>query len=135
MTTLNKSIGLDAALWFFMSRSGAPVREFQGDDQVNVSYADADAGLYVSVSGMAHVVEDEARTRALWTPNAAAWFAAGVDDPDLALVHVAIEHAEYWNVSTNKVVRLYERAKAALGGQPMRSTTERGQVRPGSAAA
>ena len=39
MTTQNKHID-DDSLWFFMSRSGDPVAEFEGDDQVNVSYAD-----------------------------------------------------------------------------------------------
>ena len=46
MTTQNKSID-DDSLWFFMSRSGAPVAEFRGDDQVNVSYADPGSDTYV----------------------------------------------------------------------------------------
>ncbi|HEY9028308.1 MAG TPA: pyridoxamine 5'-phosphate oxidase family protein, partial [Burkholderiaceae bacterium] len=39
MTTQNKRLD-DDSLWFFMSRAGDPVAEFEGDDQVNVSYAD-----------------------------------------------------------------------------------------------
>ena len=50
MTTQNKKID-DDALWFFMSRSGDPVAEFKGDDQVNVSYANPGSDTYVSVSG------------------------------------------------------------------------------------
>jgi general stress protein 26 len=130
MTTKNEAIDEEDALWFFMSRAGAPVSEFQGDDQVNVSYSNPDAGSYVSVSGVAHVVDDETKKRALWKDADAAWFSGGVEDPDLALVRVDIEHADYWDVSTNKVVRLYEMAKAALGGQAMRPATEHARVRP-----
>ena len=130
MTTRNAAIDEDDALWFFMSRSGGPVAEFRGDDQVNVSYANPDDGCYVSISGVAHVVEDEAKKHVLWKDADKVWFAGGVDDPDLALVRVDIEHADYWDVTTNKVVRLYEMAKAALGGQPARPGGEHARVRP-----
>jgi general stress protein 26 len=128
MTTQNKTI-TDDSLWFFMSRSGDPVAEFQGDDQVNVSYADPGSDTYVSVSGVAHVVEDMGRKRALWNKAAQAWFKGGVDDPDLALVQVRIEHADYWDVKENKLVQLYRMAESALTGKPPQMG-ERGHVRP-----
>ena len=130
MTTRNAAIDEDDALWFFMSRSGGPIAEFRGDDQVNVSYSNPDDGTYVSISGVAHVVEDDAKKHVLWKDADKVWFQRGVDDPDLALVRVDIEHADYWDVTTNKVVRLYEMAKAALGGQPMRTGAEHARVRP-----
>lgn len=129
MTTQNKSIDEDDSLWFFMSRSGAPVSEFQGDDQVNVSYADPGKDTYVSVSGTAEVVEDLARKQALWSKADDAWFKGGVNDPDLALVRVRIAHADYWNVKESKIVQLYKLAEAALTGkQPQLG--EHGTVRP-----
>ncbi len=129
MTTLNKSIDEDDSLWFFMSRASAPVAEFQGDDQVNVSYADPSSDTYVSVSGVAHVVEDAAKKQALWTKQAEAWFHGGANDPDLALVQVRIEHADYWDVKENKLVQLYKIAEGALTGhQP--HLGEHARVRP-----
>src|SRR5262249_29841891 len=83
VTTQSKHVD-DDALWFFMSRSGDPVAEFEGDDQVNVSYADPGSDTYVSVSGVAEVVDDPARKQALWNKAAQAWFKGGVNDPDLA---------------------------------------------------
>jgi general stress protein 26 len=129
MTTLNKSIAADDCLWFFMARAGHPVAEFQGDDQVNVSYADPSSDTYVSVSGVAHVVEDQAKKQALWTKGAEAWFKGGVDDPDLALVQVKIEHADYWDVKENKLVQLYRMAESAMTGKQPR-LGEHGRVRP-----
>ena len=128
MTTQNKHID-DDALWFFMSRSGDPVAEFEGDDQVNVSYADPGADTYVSVSGIAEVVEDPMKKQALWNQAAQAWFKGGVDDPDLALVRVRIEHADWWDVKENKLVQLYKQAEAALSGKTPRMG-EHGHVRP-----
>jgi general stress protein 26 len=128
MTTQNKRID-DDALWFFMSRSGDPVSELEGDDQVNVSYADAGSDTYVSVSGIASVVEDDAKKRALWNKGAQAWFKGGVDDPDLALVRVQIEHADYWDVKENKLVQLYRIAEGAVTGKPPKMG-EHGHIRP-----
>ena len=128
MTTLNKHVD-DDSLWFFMSRSGDPVAEFEGDDQVNVSYADPGADTYVSVSGIAEVVEDPIKKQALWNKAAQAWFKGGVDDPDLALVRVRIEHADWWDVKENKLVQLYKQAEAALTGKAPK-LGEHGHVRP-----
>jgi general stress protein 26 len=128
MTTQNQAVA-DDSLWFFMSRSGDPVAEFEGDDQVNVSYADPGSETYVSVSGVARVVEDMATKQALWNKAAEAWFKGGVNDPDLALVQVRIEHADYWDVTENKLVQLYRMAESALTGKP-REMGERGHVSP-----
>ena len=128
MTTQNKRID-DDTLWFFMSRSGDPVAEFGGDDQVNVAYANPGSDTYVSVSGTAHVVDDMARKQALWSKGAEAWFKGGVNDPDLALVQVRIEHADYWDVKENKLVQLYRMAEAAMTGKQPK-LGEHGHLRP-----
>ena len=112
-----------------MSRSGDPVSEFQGDDQVNVAYANPSSDTYVSVSGVAHVVDDMAKKKALWNKAAEAWFKGGVDDPDLALVRVKIEHADYWDVKESKLVQLYKMAEAAVTGKQPK-LGEHGHVRP-----
>lgn len=128
MTTQNKKID-DDALWFFMSRSGDPVSEFKGDDQVNVSYANPSSDTYVSVTGVATVVEDQAKKQALWNKAAEAWFKGGINDPDLALVRVSIEHAAYWDVKESKLVQLYKMAEAAVSGTPPKMG-EHGHIRP-----
>ncbi len=128
MTTQNKSLD-DDCLWFFMSRSSDPVSEFEGDDQVNVSYASPSKDTYVSVSGVAHVVEDMAIKQALWNKGAEAWFKGGVTDPDFALVRVRIEHADYWDIKENKLVQLYKIAEAAITGKQPKMG-EHGHIRP-----
>src|ERR1700749_3903802 len=128
MTTQNPHIE-DGSLRFLMSRSGEPLDEFEGEDQVKVAYADPGSDTYVSVSGVAEIVEDRAKKLALWNKGAEAWFKGGVNDPDLALVRVRIEHADYWDVKENKLVQLVKIAKAAMSGQPPK-LGEQGHVRP-----
>lgn len=118
VTTQNSSIDEDANLWFFMSRGGEPVADLTGDRTVNVVYADPGCDRYVSVSGLAFVVESLAKKQQLWSKLSEAWFPGGAGDPDLALVQVRILHASYWDVKESKLVQLYQLAKAAFTGKP-----------------
>jgi general stress protein 26 len=129
MTTQNGRIDDDDSLWFFMSRSGDPLADILEDPTVNVAYANPSKDHYVSVSGTAHLVDDLAKRKELWSKAAQAWFPDGVDDPDLALVQVRITHAGYWDVKANKLVQLYEMAKAVVTGQPPKDLGRHGDVR------
>ena len=93
-----------------------------------MSYADTDEDSYVCVSGTASVSEDTAKKRDLWSPMAEAWFPGGVDDPDLLLVRLDIEHADYWDVKQSKVVQLWRMATAAVTGKPPTDMAEHGHV-------
>jgi len=131
MTTQNGSDERGAVLWFFMSRKGDPVADISVSPEVNVAYADTGSDSYVSVSGTARVVEDDAKKKALFSTFAKSWFPGGASDPDLALVAVAIDHADYWDVKTNKAVQLFKMAKAAFTGIPPTDMGEHGKVRMG----
>ncbi len=129
MTTQNAKLDEDSSLWFFMSRAGEPVADLVKDPVVNVVYADPGEDSYVSVSGNAVVVEDDAKKRQLWSKLTQAWFPGGVTDPDLALVQVKIVHANYWDVDESKVVQLFKMARAAITGKPPRDLGEHGKIR------
>lgn len=106
----------DGELWFFTSRSSPKADEIQQDQQVNVSYAKPDDQLYVSVSGRAQVLRDEAKMKELYSPMVKAWFPDGLEDPDLALIRVQVEQAEYWDSPSSKMVQLFGLVKAVTTG-------------------
>jgi general stress protein 26 len=116
MTTLNGANDRADVLWFFMSKSSEPVFDIARDAEVNVSYANPAKDTYVSVSGRARIVEDAGLKKKFWNPGAQAWFSGGASDPDVALIAVTIEQAEFWDVRTNKAEKIYELAKAAMTG-------------------
>ena len=129
MTTQNKSLDLDESLWFFMSKRSDPVDDLKKDPVVNLVYADPSEDTYVSVSGTAAQIEDQAKKEQLWSKMAEAWFPGGPTDPDLALIQVQIVHANYWDVKESKIVQLYEMAKAVITGKPPTDMGEHGEVR------
>ena len=107
----------DGDLWFFTSRRSGKMESIKKDQHVNVAYADPDDQRYVSVSGRAEVVADQGRINELWTPALRAWFPKGKDDPEIALLRVRVESAEYWDSPSSTLVHLVGFAKALLTGE------------------
>lgn len=108
----------DEALWFFTHASSPKADEVERFEQVNVAFADPRAQTYVSVAGRARIVRDRAKAEELWSPMAEAWFPKGLDDPDLALLRVEIEGAEYWDTPSGIAVNLYAFLRSKLTGKP-----------------
>jgi general stress protein 26 len=108
----------DGTLWFFTRASSHKVAEIQGDSRVCVTYAEPSSQDYVSFSGRAALVRDRAEIDARWSELLKAWFPDGKDDPEVALLKVSVEQAEYWDSPNSKIVQIFGYAKAALTGEP-----------------
>jgi len=93
----NGDIDSDGSLWFFTSASSHKVSEIEKLPKVSVSFADPDNQCYVSISGTAQLVRDRNKIDELWRPEFKMWFPNGKDDPDVALLRVSTEQAEYWD--------------------------------------
>jgi general stress protein 26 len=107
-----QKIEFDGVLWFFTRASSHKVQEVERDHHVNVAYSAADKQRFVSVSGMARLVKDRQKMEELWNPAYKAWFPDGLDDSDLALLKVTVEHAEYWDSPSSFVAHALGFAKA-----------------------
>lgn len=106
----------DGQLWFFTAIDSAKVSEVSNDVRTSVAFADSGKDAYVAVSGTAGIVNDRQRIHKLWTPFAKPWFPDGPDSPNLALLRVRAERAEYWT-SPGKTAYLFGVAKAAVTGK------------------
>lgn len=128
MTTQNRSIDEGGILWFFVSRSSEPAMDLKDDGAVNVSYADPDKDRYISVAGFGRFVDDPAKKQELWSTANEAWFPQGPNDPDVGLLAVHIDHAEYWDVTASKMTQLFKMAKAAATGERPKNMGEHREV-------
>ncbi|MFP2961967.1 pyridoxamine 5'-phosphate oxidase family protein [Myxococcus sp. 1LA] len=108
----------DGELWFFTREHSPKVDEVAHDHHVNLAYSDPSRDRYVSVSGRCRLVLDKEKARELWNPTLKAWFPEGLDDPELALLCVRVEKAEYWDTPSSRMVQFAGMVKAAITGQP-----------------
>lgn len=105
-------------LCFFTRLDSGKTREARRYDEVNVAFADNSGKTWVSVSGRARIDLDDGSVRKFWSPMVAAWFPEGLDDPELALLRVEPEVAEYWDVQASAMRYFWEVSKANLTGEP-----------------
>ena len=58
---------------------------------------------YVSITGVAKLVRDRKKIEELWKPEFKMWFPEGKDDPEVALLRINLEKAEYWDSLSSTV--------------------------------
>ncbi|MEJ7698357.1 MAG: pyridoxamine 5'-phosphate oxidase family protein [Pyrinomonadaceae bacterium] len=103
-------------LWFFTSSETHKAEEIEKDNRVNLAYASPNDNSYVSVSGRAELVKDRAKMEELWNPILKAWFPKGLDDPNITLLKVSVEAAEYWDSASSTIVQVAGFIKALVTG-------------------
>lgn len=109
-------------IWFLTSMSSPKVDELQKDPHTVVVLAES--SRYLSITGTATVLRDPVKARKLWSEANRVWFKSA-DDPDLLLVRVDPEWAEYWDQSGWNGVKFAAKAAAAyLKGEPLRDTED-----------
>jgi general stress protein 26 len=119
--------GDDGTLWFLTDRRTHGAEEITLHPQVNVSFTDSGDHRFVSCSGQATLVNDRSLARKFWKPQYAVWFPVGPDDPNLVLLRVEIDHADYWDSPNTWAGRLLAFAKALATGDKS-SLETRGHV-------
>jgi general stress protein 26 len=108
----------DGELWFVTGFDSAKVREIEANPQVNVAYASSDANTYVSISGQATVTRDRATLEAHWTPAMSIFFPDGMDDPNLCMLRVEAQSAEYWDGPGSAAGKALYLAMTAINKNP-----------------
>jgi len=109
----------DGTLVFFTQQNSAKARELEANPQVSLSYMGPGAATCVCIAGRARLRQDSAKMNALWNPLYKVWFPKGLEDPDLTLLEVTIDRAEYWQTPSNVVTRVFGAAQALAKGEPI----------------
>jgi len=104
------------ALWFFTDLRSAKIERLRA---VNLSFADSENAIYVSLSGRGEIHAEHAHIAMLWTPYARPWFPDGPGSTNLALLKFVPETAEYWDAPSSKMVRMFAMAASVVAGKPI----------------
>ncbi|MCY1138614.1 pyridoxamine 5'-phosphate oxidase family protein [Actinoplanes sp. Pm04-4] len=113
-----QDVEFDGDLWFFTYSDSDLVEQIAVHPEVNVSFSDQKQNNWVSIAGQAVRTDDPAKAKELWNPFLKAWFPDGLETPNLTLVKVNGETAEYWEAAhSSKVITVLGAAKAAVTGK------------------
>ena len=104
-------------LLFLTREHSGKVNEIRHDAEVNLTYVDA-KHTFLTMSGRASIENDRALIDELWNPMYKAWFSEGKEDPEIRILRVSVERAEYWDAPSNALVRHAKiLARAVSGGK------------------
>ena len=118
-------------IWFFSRARDPKIQELKADSQINLAFSDPNAQDYVSVSGKAEIIRDQAKVKELWSEGLRTWFPQGPDDPNIALIRVHPSGGEYWDSPSRTLLHLYGYAKARLTGEPPHEMSDQKKVNLG----
>jgi general stress protein 26 len=104
-------------LWFFTSMESEKASQITNNPNVYLTYACEEESTYLSVEGIASVSNiNRDRMKELFTPMLRAWFPAGLDDPNLALMIVHPLEIDYWTNNENKVLTYFKMLSSVVTG-------------------
>lgn len=121
-------VEFDGSVYFLTNDHSGKVGDLEKDNEALVTYSDPGKQIYLSLRGTAEIIKDKETIKAHWTAAARGWFPKGEDDPDIALIRVHVQDAEYWDAPNGKVVVLYAYAKAVLTGEKPGNIGEHARV-------
>src|ERR1700733_2508749 len=105
-------------LWFITEQRGAKEEEINTAPDVCLAFADTSSNSYLSVAGRAEMLRDAAKAQELWSSEAQAWWPNGPTDPDVRVLRVLLESAEYWDTRGNSITVALRLAAARISGNP-----------------
>lgn len=116
-----QQVDFDGDFWFFTAEHSTKVDDIRRFPQVNLAFSQDREHRFISVSGRAEIINDPIKRAELWRPSYKMFFPKGLEDPELTLMKVSVERAEYWDSPGSFLVQLVNFARAIAGGRPKSS--------------
>jgi general stress protein 26 len=104
-------------IWFITDTRGAKDDEIAAAPDVWLAFADTAENTYLSLTGRAEVVHSPATAEELWSAEAQAWWPKGPGDPEVRVLRVEPEAAEYWDTRGSSATVAFKLAMARMTGQ------------------
>ncbi|MDN4526421.1 pyridoxamine 5'-phosphate oxidase family protein [Fictibacillus fluitans] len=103
-----QEVEFDGDLWFFTKKDTNKYDEILRNPEVNVAYVD---DSYLSIRGRAEIVEDLHKKKELWGIAYDKIMQTTYDDPNIVLIKINAEAAEYWETGsfTKRVAFMFKR--------------------------
>jgi general stress protein 26 len=101
-------------VWFFIDTTSDHADAIRAEKRVNLAFADS--STWLSVAGHGSVQTNREKIDELWNPGIEAWFPEGKDAPNVGLLFVEADSAEYWDSPGGRVATAIAYAKAKVTG-------------------
>ena len=107
----------EGIVWFVTDVRGHKDDEIAAAHDVGFVIIDHKDKAWLSITGLASVLDDHARARAIWKKTDNVWWPDGPGDPNVRVLRLVPERAELWDGPSNSAVAAFEFAKARVTGE------------------
>lgn len=107
----------DGVIYFVTDVRGGKDDEIEAAPEVCLVVVDYKDKAYLSISGHASVMREDARAAAIWKKTDNIWWPDGPDDPNARVLRLVPDKAELWDGPSNSAVAAVEFAKAKITGE------------------
>lgn len=111
---LTQDIDFEGVLWFLISKKSQQISEIKNNRRVNLTYTAANK--FISVSGIADLVNIPGRVEQIWHQAHLRWFPQGFRDSQIQLLKITVERAEYWeghSIAVSKIIEFVNNSTGA----------------------
>jgi len=119
-------------IWFITARDSGKVHDLESDERVQLVFSD-DRSNYLTVAGRGALCTERGKIDEVWKEPFKVWFPGGREDPEITLIAVDPERAEFWdNSGFHKLQYLWDAARAYIAGDKphVREGESHGVLRP-----
>jgi general stress protein 26 len=107
----------EGAIYFVTDTRGAKDDEIAAAPDVCLAFADIGDNTYLSITGRAEMIRDPDKAEEMWSSEAHAWWPRGPHDPNVRVLRVVPEQAEYWDTRGNSIVVALKMMTARMTGR------------------
>jgi general stress protein 26 len=107
----------EGAIYFVTDTRGAKDDEIAAAPDVCLAFADIGDNTYLSITGRAEMIRDPDKAAEMWSSEAQAWWPRGPHDPNVRVLRVVPEQAEYWDTRGNSIVVALKMMTARMTGR------------------
>lgn len=102
-------------IWFVTDLRSAKEHEIENEHDVGLTFIDAKANAYLSLTARAQVWRDRAKAAEIWKSTDNMWW-SGPNDSNVCVLRIAPLTAELWDGPASKAVAAFEFVKSRLTG-------------------
>ena len=106
-------------IWFLFSAKCNTHKNLLSDNRISILFAKPSDYTFLTVHGTGEILRDQARIDKYWNPFMEGWFEMGKDDPDIRILKVSVEDANYWDTQSNKMFTFFKMIKNAITNDKM----------------
>lgn len=107
----------DGLIWIFASKQSQSVLNIADVPDCLLNYADEETFLFTAINAHAEISTDQADIDRFWKDKYTNWFPYGKSDPNLCMIKLRPQRAEYWDNPDMTISQIFSIVKNTLKGE------------------